>query len=307
MIKLNQSFPSHILSLRSGVSCPGDAELACGQDSVLLYLNQETSYYILIDGYGAYDAGVYVLNVYNADCYYDMELTAPGAVSGNICYAHNDCDIESGNDQLVQVTIPHDGVWTLSLCDGQPWTAHMYLMQGCCHDQLNITAGYCAETEQTGRAAFHNIYLAQGVHYVDIESAFIRCGPWTLTASEYICETRPSNDDCGAITPVSLPATFTGNNACATPECELIEYYGDEVWHAFTLDSLSDVYVDYCGTSDSINAIMPILVWGCPCNNYFWTDYQSFYPCGDETVLRLFYPSMPAGTWYLPRCGIRLV
>ena len=64
----------------------------------------------------------------------------------------------------------------------------------------------------------------------------------------------PWNDDCSAVTPVTLtpdvPVTFTGNNLGATNDCG--SFASGQVWHAVTLPSsfsAFDVWLDYCTTT----------------------------------------------------------
>jgi hypothetical protein len=111
----------------------------------------------------------------------------------------------------------------------------------------------------------------------------------------------PPNDNCEDVTPVVLTSgvteTFTGNNECATEQCA--DFPGGHTWEAFTIETTSDVYLDYCGTSPAFGNAWLNLAIGCPCTDFTAGGDFNTDDCGDGNVT-IFWDDLPAGTYYYP-------
>ncbi|HEY3293974.1 MAG TPA: hypothetical protein VGL38_00895 [bacterium] len=126
-------------------------------------------------------------------------------------------------------------------------------------------------------------------------------GTWTMgiTCATNPCPARPVNDNCTSVTPVSLPATFTGNVNNATHDCSLYSYGDGEVWHAFTTTQCSNVTVSYCNTNAAWNCFETILINGCPCASSVSSSTTDYTTCANGNIT-IRYNQLPAGTYYLP-------
>ena len=122
-----------------------------------------------------------------------------------------------------------------------------------------------------------------------------------LACSGYVpCTPASANDSCANVTPLTLPATFTDDNTCATHDCDSLTYGEGETWHAFTIDQQCNVIVDYCGTDTSHFSIFyTILVQTCPCTTATYPTVSDFTTCGDGAISMRFDYLQP-GTYYLP-------
>jgi hypothetical protein len=112
----------------------------------------------------------------------------------------------------------------------------------------------------------------------------------------------PWNDDCSAVTPVTLtpdvPVTFTGNNLGATQGCALIGGLA-EVWHAITLPQYMDITLDYCTTAGPFTSAWGLFVRGCPCESVVWADGYDTTTCGDGNMT-FRWAGLSPGTYYYP-------
>lgn len=111
------------------------------------------------------------------------------------------------------------------------------------------------------------------------------------------CTVPPPNQYCADVTPVSLPAVFTGDNTGAINECP--SFPDGHVWHAFTIDTCMDVTLRYCGTSPAFGNAWLNLAIGCPCSDI--TDAGTFEvsSCGDGNV-SIYFAALRPGTYYYP-------
>ena len=118
----------------------------------------------------------------------------------------------------------------------------------------------------------------------------------------------PPNDDCTAVTPVTLTAgtaeTFTGNNLGATYDPnDCPSFPGGQVWHAFTLPSQTasnwDVTLDHCGTTPPFGNQWLSCAIGCPCSGITPAGTVEWTTCLDQNAT-IRWPGLPADTYYYP-------
>ncbi|MFH0981763.1 MAG: GEVED domain-containing protein [Planctomycetota bacterium] len=114
----------------------------------------------------------------------------------------------------------------------------------------------------------------------------------------------PWNDNCGAVTPVTLtpdvPETFTGDTRGATNDCA--SFAGGQVWHAITLPTGYanwDVTLDYCGTTPAFGNAWLNFATGCPCTGVTAAGTYETTTCGDGN-LTIRWRGLAAGTYYYP-------
>ena len=270
-------------------------------------LTRGETYYFVVDLYH-YEDDSYSINVTaSSQCSPDFDLTAPGSVSGNTCFAVNNCTLEESEDQIVRVTIPNSGRWQFGLCDGELWYAKILLTADCCEDSIIAESDYgCAYDYQwyVSRPIIRPRYLEAGVYYVDIEGYRDgECGNWTLTVEELLpCTGRPVNDNCvDAGPPVALPATFIGDNTCATHDCSSLTRGQGETWHAFVINDTSNVIIDFCDSPTRMNSINQVLTTGCPCQQVIQaSEYAYNSSCGGWYQIVILFRNLPAGTYYYP-------
>jgi hypothetical protein len=265
-----------------------------------------------------------------------------GTWSGNMTCANNPCPILPPNDNctaVTPVTLPatftgdntlatHDCA-LLTLGEGETW--HAFTTTEC----MNVTVSYCGVVGPAGPwgdvyIVFANacpcgslIYatnwsqscgdlnwsvywnaLPAGTYYVPVlrEASTNSYGPYSINVSGVACPPAPPNDNCSAVTPVTLPATFTGNNSGATEDCALLGAGEGEAWEAFTITQDMTVTIDYCGTvgpNGPWGNFYWVVVSGCPCGSYILRDTYNFTSCADGNITFAF-TDLPPGTYYIP-------
>ncbi len=126
-------------------------------------------------------------------------------------------------------------------------------------------------------------------------------GQWTMgvTCAGIPCPPRPANDNCGWVTPVTLPATFTGNVNNATHDCNLTTTGDGEVWHAFTLAQCSNVTLDFCNSNANWASFATTLVAGCPCTSLIYSTSSEYTTCANGNIT-IHWNLLGAGTYYYP-------
>ena len=108
----------------------------------------------------------------------DFQVTAPGTwTDGNTCGAGNDCSLRPSEDQIWEVTIPYDGIWTFSLCNtASPWDSYIYLGTTACSGDLGSNDDGCAPLSTIGP-----VTLTAGTYYLTVEGfSSINCGAYQL-------------------------------------------------------------------------------------------------------------------------------
>ena len=237
-------------------------------------------------------------------CTPDTTLTTvPASWTSTTCGAADDCNLRIGEDRIVRVVIPSNGYYQFSLCGGTNWDSYIYLTDSCCGGTVIAEADEGCSTGNLSQTEC--LELTAGTYYLDIEpwdptQQDPDCGPFTLNITTCApCLPLPPNDECTSVTPVTLPATFTGDNTCATHDCSLLGAGDGETWHAFTIPDTCDVIIDYCGTNPSFIYFYTVLVRGCPCASSISRSSYDFTTCGDDNITFRF-DRLPPGTYYLP-------
>jgi hypothetical protein len=142
----------------------------------------------------------------------DYVLLAPGIYSGSTCAAGNDCNLEASEEVEIQVEIPEDGLWTLSLC-GSTFDTKLYIGSDCCLSDICFNDNSCSG----GASECYCLDLLAGPHVVTIEGAAGACGAFTLTVSS--CQAGDHGETCeDALIVGSLPYTADGNTCFFTGE-----------------------------------------------------------------------------------------
>ncbi|MCK5125632.1 MAG: choice-of-anchor J domain-containing protein [candidate division Zixibacteria bacterium] len=125
-----------------------------------------------------------------------------------------------------------------------------------------------------------------------------------LNCTDNPCQASPDNDNCDDVTPFTLtsgvPQVVSGDNTNSTGDCgELAP--ATEAWEAFTIDTLMNVTIDYCGTDPAFELVYVILFTDCPCDaaGQIFATSSDWDACGNGNVTMLF-EALPAGTYYLP-------
>lgn len=129
--------------------------------------------------------------------YADFLVTAPYTGENyNTCGAGNDCLIRSSTDHTYEVIIPHDGIWTFSLCRVATWDTYMYLGTSLCGNEI----AYNNDHESCGVQSAITEGLYAGRYFVDVEGYLsISCGLYALDIWEEIAPTGACCDaglDC---------------------------------------------------------------------------------------------------------------
>ena len=228
----------------------------------------------------------------------DFELTAPGSMTGNTSGAGDNCALNVGEEQMIEVTIPNDGEWTFSLCDGgTTYDSWLDLYTECCGGTLlAFNDDYCG-----AQSELHCIPLTAGVYYLAVEGWSANVGAWSLDITECVpCVPLPPHDNCeNAVAVAAFPFTETNTTLCATQQC-LSYGTSDDVWYTFTTTEVCNLEINFCGSATVFNTVRVVLEQQCPCNSALWifpttTEWAS---CGDGNPT-MTYNGLPAGTyWY---------
>jgi hypothetical protein len=146
---------------------------------------------------------------------------------------------------------------------------------------------------------------ATGTFYVELASYYTRCTSSnpneTFTMYYYRAVAGPANDNCAnAGSPVSLPATVTGDNTGATHDvgsCSGLNMGNGQTWHAFSLSQICNVVVEYCNTNSAWNNFYIVMAQGCPCASLAYGTYD--FSCANGNA-KVYFDNLAAGTYYLP-------
>ncbi len=142
--------------------------------------------------------------------------------------------------------------------------------------------------------------LAGNTYLVEVGGYSSNTGDGFLNISVESCP-PPDNDMCEDVTPVTLsegtPVTFTGDNHCATHQCDFFD--DGHTWHAFTIPTAGNVTLDYCSTSPAFGNAWLNLSIGCPCTDFTVGADFNTVDCGDGNV-SMTWSGLAAGTYYYP-------
>ncbi|MFQ5415090.1 MAG: IPTL-CTERM sorting domain-containing protein [Phycisphaerae bacterium] len=114
------------------------------------------------------------------DCNNPTQITAPFAVCDATSCEGNDCIVNSLTEEdIYEVTIPNDGLWTFSTCNGSLYNTFLGLGTACCSqtfafDDTSCPDGVHAEIVTT---------LTAGTYWLAVEGgagASPGCGPYCI-------------------------------------------------------------------------------------------------------------------------------
>ena len=113
-------------------------------------------------------------------------------------------------------------------------------------------------------------HLKRGVDYIIAFTEYYGDGGnIEFTVSEGVLYPVPANDECvNAIAVNTYPSTVTGTTNGATIDCPENEDIDDwnAVWYAIDLPNAdNDVWIDYCGMTESFSTMGIILLENCGC------------------------------------------
>ncbi|MEW6051124.1 MAG: GEVED domain-containing protein [Candidatus Zixiibacteriota bacterium] len=188
-------------------------------------------------------------------------------------------------------TAPCDGAARVSLC-GSSYDTKVAVYNGC---SCPPGAPVACNDDFCGLSSEVTIPVTMGQTYlIEIGGYSTAVGNGVLTVE---CSPLPPNNFCEDVTPVTLPATFTGDNTGAINQCSI--FPDGHVWHAFTIDKCMDVTLDYCTTSPAFGNAWLNLAMGCPCDSITVAGTFDVTTCGDGNVTIRWSSLMP-GTYYYP-------
>ena len=113
------------------------------------------------------------------------------------------------------------------------------------------------------------------------------------------CPVVLANDECEWVTPVPLPATFTGTRDGANPDCGFFVTGEGNVWIAFTVSEVCDITLDYCGTPAGTGNAWLNLAYGCPCTGFSPAANPWGWDCPDGNLVA-HWAGVTPGTYYYP-------
>jgi hypothetical protein len=237
----------------------------------------------------------------------DFTLTAPGSLTGNTTGAGDDCTLNAGEEQVVAVTIPTDGQWTFSLCDGgTDYDSWLDLATTCCGAPFASNDDYCGLQSE-----LHCLQLTAGTYYLAIEGFSTATGNWSLDVTA--CEPPPplecppgatmeneplcgdeyvdvTNGGCNSTPNVFQPISC-GETICGESGTYLYTglNYRDTDWFELTITEPSNV-------TWSVQASFDLLIFtiGAPCPGTIRLQAQAA-PLEVATITDYMTP----GTYYL--------
>ncbi len=237
-------------------------------------------------------------------CNPDYVISVPGTVTGTTCGMGNDwsntClgDYDSGEDVLYQFTLASPMTVDIIL-DPLGITSTGFALASDCYMQ-NCIAQHTAWFGTPHGVAV--IPLEAGTYYIMVDTWPLMddCIPeFNLTINE--SAPPPPNDNCADVIPVPLlagvPLQFTGNNAGATSDCEMLGI--PEAWHAITTNECLDITIDLCGTTPPFANSYLVMTEQCPCSNQIFALDFNNTDCVDGNVTQHYY-HIPPGTYYIP-------
>lgn len=192
-----------------------------------------------------------------------------------------------------------DGAAAISLC-GSGYDTKIAVYDGCTCAPL--PAELACNDDACGLQSEVRIPVTAGNQYlIEVGGYGSNTGSGILNIT---CFEPPPNDNCSDVTPVTLtigtPTTFTGNNEGATGDCATLDPGATEAWEAFTLTETADVTIDYCGTTPSFELVYIVLADQCPCGDLTFAQETDWSLCGGDGNITMYYPGLPAGTYYIP-------
>ncbi len=289
-------------------SSSGDPKTIPGVD-----LAKDTYYYIMVDTWPTPDC-IPDLDVIitlaaggpeNDDC---ADATAIGDVT-NLAFTTVGAGFDGGGSCLSSPNIWYcytatcTGNATISLC-GSSYDTKLAVYEGCACDPLG--GELCCNDDACGLQSECKVAVVAGQEYlIEVGGYGSNTGAGVLTTSCLEAQDPPYNDECqnANIQTGPYPVTVTGDNSWSTnevPDC-----LGDcgHAWEAFTIDEQLDVTIDFCGTTPNFELIYIIIFDECPCDaasEPVFAAATDWNLCGGDGNVTMYYPALPAGTYYIP-------
>jgi hypothetical protein len=241
-------------------------------------------------------AGAITLNV-GASCA-PQSLTSTGATESQAAILCNGFTSPEAND--VWFTFTANGpVTTVEVSGVDDFDAVMEAFTGTCGTLQSIGCMDATFPPNSTLEVFPIATVAGQTYYVRLYSYW---SPVPVSSSFTICAYAPAgvpaNDQCNAVTPVSLAVggsvNFTGDNTGAL-DTEGLGFAS--VWHAFTTTECTSLTLNYCGTSPAFENAFLNLFTGCPLDGFVESASFDVTSCPDGNVT-IFYEYVPAGTYY---------
>jgi hypothetical protein len=224
----------------------------------------------------------------------------------NTCGAGNDCALGTSEEHEYDVTIPHDGVWTFSLC-GSAYDTYLYVGTAQCTQDIGYNDDYCGLQSQLTAA------VSAGHCFVTVEGYGGACGSYVLNIWEMI----PCDTECPeGGTPEGEPICYDGyvdtyNGGCNTPPDYPFQpitcnetmcgtsgvyanfYYRDTDWFRLELPAATHVTWTIC-------AEFPPLIFVMDAGSENCVDYAILgYTVGEPFVQASFGTDVSAGVYWL--------
>lgn len=307
-------------------SCGGLASIGCADNvagtgtetMTLTGLGIGSVYYVRVYDYdaGAANAGTFTICVTappaNDGCGGAVSLTV-----GATCTVTAGSTAGASQSQAGCAGTAEDDVWfsfvatatsqVVTVDGASTFDAVLQVFSGACGSLASL--GCIDNTEDDGVEEVTLTGLTVGATYrVRVYDYYGTASP---TPTFSICVTvpapPPANDQCSAVTPVTLvsavPHIFNGTTAGATTTNDGI-YNGDPtVWHAITLTgSCNNVVLSFCGTSPVPGDAWINMATNCPPTAATAVGAYETTSCGDGN-LTISFAGLAAGTYYIPVLG----
>ncbi len=227
-------------------------------------------------------------------CTPDFVINAPGSASAaTLCGAGDDCCLRVGEDLLIQINIPADGLYSIEFCqpDGIAWDSYAYLTTACCDGNTLIAASDDdCQDNSTGfdDPKFVCIALTAGTYYVDFESfssgdcAHPMSCVVTACAPHKCCYGSPQNPTCVDTSQAgcaALGGVYDASTTCAQSPCQVCDVVPNGVQEATEAQDSTN------GISDPNGG----------CNNLACggSDNRPVATCGQTLSGQMFYYTGP--------------
>lgn len=197
----------------------------------------------------------------------------------------------TGGNIWYSYTAPCDGKATISLC-GSAYDTKIAVWDGSTCPPTTLLD--CSDDDCSLQSEVELLVTAGHQYLIEVGGYSASQGTGVLSTT---CAPIPGNNLCENVTPVPLPATFTGDNTGAINQCANFE--GGHVWHAFTITECMDVTLDYCGTTPAFGNAWLNLSMGCPCDSSTVGGDWDVTTCPDGNVT-IKWTALNPGTYYYP-------
>ncbi len=195
---------------------------------------------------------------------------------------------------------PMDILVDISLC-GSSFDTRLLVFEQSCETPVfacNDNACLASSMLPVASGIFNLAVSAGREYYIVVDGSGGESGVYSFSMmASQSCAPLPETDDCENASMEQLPFAYSGDNSCATYDCEA--FPARNVWVAFEVTECSDVTLSYCGTSPAFGNAWLNLAAGCPCEAITApATIESDY-CGDGNFALTWY-MLSAGLYYYP-------